>query len=112
MSGQQDRPMRLRSHLKCLAALPATFAAGAAAAQSEFEGLPIIGAPVDRAMGFQPAVTDLARDLQWLDGFLLVIITVISLFVLALLGWCIVRFNQRANPEPAGKTKKKKKKNW
>jgi cytochrome c oxidase subunit 2 len=72
-----------------------------ATAQIAPEGLEIIGAPVDREMGFQPAATHLARDLQWLDGFLLVIITIISLFVLALLAWCIVRFNKRANPEPA-----------
>ena len=93
--------MRLRTVLKALLALPATAAATAATAQIAPEGLEIIGAPVDRETGFQPAATDLARDLQWLDGLLLVIITLISIFVLALLAWCIFRFNQRANPEPA-----------
>ncbi|MEP5090634.1 MAG: cytochrome c oxidase subunit II, partial [Paracoccaceae bacterium] len=42
------------------------------------DGLEIIGAPVDGEMGFQPAVSELARDLQWLDGMLLFIITAIS----------------------------------
>jgi cytochrome c oxidase subunit II len=65
------------------------------------DGLETIGRPVDRAMGFQPAVTELARDLQWLDGMLNVIIGVISVFVLALLIWVIVRYNARANPTPA-----------
>ncbi|MEM1067045.1 MAG: cytochrome c oxidase subunit II [Pseudomonadota bacterium] len=64
-------------------------------------GLEVIGAPTDRAMGFQPAATELARDLQWLDGMLLVIITLISLFVLALLAVVLVRYNQRRNPTPA-----------
>ncbi len=65
------------------------------------QDLPVIGAPVDRATGFQPAVTELARDLQWLDALLLVLITLITLFVLALLAIVIVRYNQKTNPEPA-----------
>ncbi len=65
------------------------------------DGLEIIGAPVDGAMGFQPAVTELARDQQSLDWLILVIITVICVFVTALLLYAIVRFNSRANPNPA-----------
>ena len=72
--------------------------AGTAASAQDLE---IIGTPVQGKMGFQPAATELARDLQWLDGMLLVIITAISLFVVALLAICILRYNQRANPEPA-----------
>ncbi len=93
--------MRFRTMKSALLALPATLLAAAASAQAVPEGLEIIGAPVDRETGFQPAATHLARDFQWLDGLLLVIITIISLFVLGLLAWCIVRFNKRANPEPA-----------
>ncbi len=52
-------------------------------------------------MGFQPAATELSHDLQWLDGFVLVIITVITLFVTALLIFAAVRFNRRSNPTPA-----------
>ncbi len=63
--------------------------------------LPIIGRPVDGAMGFQPAATSIASDLQWLDGMLLIIITVITLFVTALLIWVAVRFNAKRNPTPA-----------
>ena len=93
--------MRLRTIIQAVSALPAVLMANAATAQIAPEGLEIIGQPVDGEMGFQPAATRLARELQWLDGFLLVIITIISLFVLALLAWCIVRFNKRANPEPS-----------
>ena len=75
--------------------------AGIAHAQTALEDLEVVGAPTPGAMGFQPAVTELARDLQWLDGMLLVIITIISLFVVGLLGWVILRFNAKSNPTPA-----------
>ncbi|GHC44657.1 cytochrome c oxidase subunit II [Neogemmobacter tilapiae] len=75
----------------------ALFVAGAAIAQS----LPIIGAPQDKLMGFQPAGTELAEGIHWLDHFILIIITVITLFVTGLLIYAILRFNQRANPKPA-----------
>jgi len=61
----------------------------------------VAGRPVDKAMGFQRAVTEVARDIQWLDHFLLIIITAISIFVTLLLLFVIVRFNKRANPKPA-----------
>jgi cytochrome c oxidase subunit 2 len=77
------------------------FAASPAIAQ---EGLQIIGVPTDKGLGFQPAATELARDLQWLDGMILWIITAISIFVVALLAIVVVRYNRRANPEPASFT--------
>ena len=91
--------MRLTSLLTTLAAFLGL--AGAAAAQAIPDDLPIIGKPEQGAMGFQPAVTDLSRDIHWLDGMLLIIITAISLFVLALILIIVVRFNRRSNPEPA-----------
>ena len=90
--------MRLKSLVTGLAAM---FAAAPAIAQ---EGLQIIGVPTDKGLGFQPAATELARDLQWLDGMILWIITAISIFVVVLLGIVIVRYNRRANPEPASFT--------
>jgi cytochrome c oxidase subunit 2 len=84
-----------------IAALGVGFGALPALAQ---ENLEIIGVPVDRGIGFQPAVTELASDLQWLDGMLLVIITLITLFVVALLAWVIVRYNEKRNPTPASFT--------
>ena len=47
-----------------------------------FNDLEVIGKPEYGGINFQPAVTDLARDILWLDNFLLVIITLISLFVI------------------------------
>jgi len=84
---------------RILAALGAgwTALAGTMASAQAIGELEIVGAPVDRGIGFQPAVTELARDLQWLDGLILVIITAITLFVTGLLVWCILRYNKRAN---------------
>lgn len=70
---------------------------GTAAAQE----LEIVGQPLTNKMGFQPAATELARDLQGLDHMLLIIITTITVFVTALLIWTIVRYNSRANKVPA-----------
>ncbi len=61
----------------------------------------LLGAPVNGKMGFQPAATELARDLQGLDHMILVIITAIVLFVAGLILWVIVRYNSRANKAPA-----------
>lgn len=72
--------------------------AGSALAQ---EGLVTIGKPVDKLMGFQPAATEMMRDVIWLDTFVLYIITAITLFVTILLLICIFRFSRRANPVPA-----------
>ncbi len=86
------------------AAIAATVAAGAALAQTSAEvvgDLPFVGVPEDGAIGWQPAATELARDIHWLDGMLLIIITVISLFVVGLLAYVILRYNARANKTPA-----------
>ena len=84
--------------LTTLLGLLATLMALPATAQ---EGLEIIGKPIDRGMGFQPAATELARIFQRLDFMVLVIITIISIFVIALVIYSILRFNRRANPTPA-----------
>jgi cytochrome c oxidase subunit 2 len=76
----------------------------AAAPASAQDGLEIIGAPRPRGTGFQPAATELAAELQTLDWFLLIIITLISVFVVCLLAWCIVRYNRKANPTPGSFT--------
>ena len=82
-------------------ALAAVMTAGAAAAQDVLGNLPVIGKPQPGGLNFQPASTPMAHDQQWLDHFVLLIITVITVFVCLLLLWCIVRFNRRANPVPA-----------
>ena len=94
--------MRMTSLLRGLgAAAIATLAARAADAQEMLEGLKPIGKPHAGGIGFQPAVTEVAQDLQWLDGMLLWIITPIVIFVMALLLIVILRYNSKANPTPA-----------
>jgi cytochrome c oxidase subunit 2 len=73
-----------------------------ALAQEEMLGdLERIGKPWPGGIDFQPAVTEVAHDLHWLDNFLLVIVTVISVFVTVLLAIVILRYNARSNPKPA-----------
>jgi cytochrome c oxidase subunit 2 len=52
-------------------------------------------------IGFQPAATPIAEQMHGFHNLVLVIITLITLFVLALLLWVIIRYNAKANPEPS-----------
>ncbi|WP_223421778.1 cytochrome c oxidase subunit II [Tateyamaria pelophila] len=90
--------------MKKLLSISGAFSAIAAAPALAQEGLEIIGKPIDGAMGFQPAATEVARRLQWLDGMILVIITIITLFVTGLLAWVVIRYNRKRNPVAASFT--------
>jgi len=97
-----DNTMRLATfRAAAAAAFTATITAGAVHAQSAVEGLPVVGAPVPNGTGFHPAASELARDQQWLDGLLHVIMAVVVVLVLALLAAVILRYNARSNPNPA-----------
>lgn len=76
-------------------------AATAAFAQDTLEGVTRVGKPSQGATGFQKAATEVARDGQWLDGMVWYIITAITIFVMLLLIWVIIRYNKRANKTPA-----------
>jgi len=52
-------------------------------------------------LGFQPASTPVMESITGFHNFLLVVITVITLFVMALLAICILRFNSKANKNPS-----------
>ncbi|SDY76658.1 cytochrome c oxidase subunit II [Citreimonas salinaria] len=86
--------MRTKTMLTALAGL-------IAGAPAFAQDLPIIGTPVQGGLNFQPAATELARDMQWLDGLLVIIISVITLLVTGLLAFAIVRYNRRSNPTPS-----------
>ena len=81
-----------------MAAFFAVTGAVSAVAQDAGE---LLGAPHSGGIGFQEPATELARDLQWLDGMLNWIIGVIVLFVVLLIAVVIVRFNRRTNPTPS-----------
>ena len=61
-----------------------------------------IGMPTPGAIDLQPGVTQLRDDAIWFHNVILLpVITVITLFVLALLVIVVVRFNRKSNPVPA-----------
>jgi cytochrome c oxidase subunit 2 len=60
-----------------------------------------LGQPRNWQLGFQEAVTPIMRQLTDFHNFLLILITVITLFVLALLVYVALRFNENANPKPS-----------
>ena len=95
----------MQSRFQGIRALATGVAAGALTAfwgASALAGEALIGQPTDGAIGMQPGVTPLKHDAIFFhDAILLPIITVITLFVLALLMWCVFRYNKRANPTPA-----------
>jgi cytochrome c oxidase subunit 2 len=61
---------------------------------------PAIAAPTPGGIDFQRPVTAVAREVQAFHVEVLIIITLITVFVVALLLWVIVRYNKRANPTP------------
>ena len=81
----------------------ATASAGAMLATTAVaqQSLEIIGHPLAQGMGFQPAVTEVAREVHDLDHMLLIIITVISVFVTGLLLWVMWRYSAKRNPNPS-----------
>ncbi|HEX8623002.1 MAG TPA: cytochrome c oxidase subunit II [Allosphingosinicella sp.] len=63
-----------------------------------------VGQPTG-AMGFQPQVTPIGQEALWFHNWLLMpIITIITIFVLLLLLWVIVRYRRGANPVPSRTT--------
>lgn len=79
-------------------------AAVGSGALSAFGGTAFAGEPRPWQMGFQPAATPVMERIENFHDLLLVIITVISLFVLALLVYVMVRFNAKRNPTPSRTT--------
>jgi cytochrome c oxidase subunit 2 len=63
------------------------------------------GHAVPGQMGFQRGTTEIAHEMHWFhDWLLLPIITVVCLFVLALLVWVVLKFNEKAHPVPSRTT--------
>ena len=60
-----------------------------------------LDAPVDGALNLQPAVTPIMERITDFHNLLLWIIIPITLFVMALLIWVMIRYNSKANPVPS-----------
>jgi cytochrome c oxidase subunit 2 len=62
------------------------------------------GQPSTWQLGLQGSASQMMTDINWFHNYVMVIITLITVFVLALLIVVIVKFNARANPTPSRTT--------
>ena len=63
-----------------------------------------LGQPAPWEWTLQESATPVMDNIHWFHNFLLILITAITLFVLALLITVVVKFNARANPVPSRTT--------
>ncbi|MBV6656523.1 MAG: cytochrome c oxidase subunit II [Devosiaceae bacterium] len=82
--------------LTFLATFGGLLAAGASTAQA--------AQPTPWAVGFQEAATGIMAQISWFEDYTLIIITLIVIFVLALMVYVCVRFSQKNNPTPSKTT--------
>lgn len=83
-------------------AAPAAAAPAEVPAVAELKSTVGIGMPVPQSIQLQEQFTEVGHYGRWMhDVLLLPIITIISLFVLALLLWVVVRYRASVNPNPS-----------
>jgi cytochrome c oxidase subunit 2 len=63
-----------------------------------------LGQPAPWEYKLQESATQVMEDITWFHNWLLIVITIITLFVLVLLTIVVVKFNARANPVPSRTT--------
>jgi len=90
--------MRVFQRLKLIAAAGAAVAAGGGLAHAS------LGQPSPWQLGLQQAASPIMESIISFHTWLLVIITLITLFVLALLITVMVKFNAKSNPVPSRTT--------
>src|SRR6185295_6693493 len=98
-AGQPDRG-DMKSRFQGMRAWATGIAAGALMAFSSASAFAAdtLGQPTNGAIDLQPGVTPLRDDAIFFhNAILMPIITAITLFVLALLLWCVFRYNKKAN---------------
>jgi cytochrome c oxidase subunit 2 len=86
--------MLVFKRLTALAVMSGALLAGAGAALAE------AGRPTNWQLGLQESATPVMDTIISFHNYLLIVITLITLFVLALLMVIVVRFNAKANPTP------------
>lgn len=83
-------------------AAPVEAASAAASAYTPLGPDMIKGQPTPGGLWFQDQYSKIGEQAVWMhDAILMPVITIISLFVLLLLLWVIVRYNRRSNPVPS-----------
>ena len=82
--------------IACVAAVAVLTAAGVAVAA--------LGHPTPWQTGLQDAGSPVMENIIWFHHLLLIVVTLITALVLALLVWVMVRFNQRTHPMPSRTT--------
>ncbi len=91
---------RLTAGFAAVITVALTFMSGAYAEDER-----VISMPQAEKFGFQEPANELARELfAFHDDLLMPIITVISLFVTALMVWVLIRYRAKANPVPSKTT--------
>ncbi len=101
-AGESQRDLNMRQFTTLTGC--ATWAAGlvaAGSASAQQQSLEIIGKPVQGGTGFQPSAGPVATQIHWLDGFILVIIAAITIFVTLLILYAAWRFHEKRNAVPA-----------
>ncbi|PZO35233.1 MAG: cytochrome c oxidase subunit II, partial [Alphaproteobacteria bacterium] len=62
----------------------------------------LMGQPTPGGIDLQPAASPLKADAIWFhNAILLPMCIIISLLVLGLLAWCVIKYNKKSNPTPA-----------
>jgi cytochrome c oxidase subunit 2 len=89
--------MAIRDRLKTVSLAAAPIALCGAAHAKE-------GQPAPWQFGFQPAASPIMEQITSFHTYVTIIITLIALFVLALLVYVMSRFNERRNPDPSRTT--------
>jgi cytochrome c oxidase subunit 2 len=80
----------------------AAFAASAAFSPARAD---VFGGPEPGQIGFLPAASENAIDIEWLHNWILLPVTIgISVLVLGLLAYVVYRFNEKANPGASRRT--------
>lgn len=87
------------------AAAPAASMDGSLPGYTPMKPTPGVGMPTDKGIDFQDQYSDIGQQAYTINNYVLLpIITVISLFVLFLLFWVVIRFRRAANPTPSKTT--------
>ena len=61
----------------------------------------VVDGPFPWQTGYQTPATHVMEYIDWFSWYTVVIMSLIVLLVVGLLGWCVWKFNERANPTPS-----------